>query len=124
MGSSRREAPSGDRSRPGPYHLGIHTLIEQNGPALADLCRRHQVRVLDLFGSATGSDFDAETSDLDFLVEFEDLEPIAYSTAFFGLLDDLNALFGRPVDLVDDSSIRNPYFQESVERTRTALFAA
>ncbi len=102
----------------------MHPLIEQSRTALVELCRQHRVKRLDLFGSATGDEFDPAASDLDFLVEFEDLEPSAYAAAFFDLLDGLNALFGRPVDLVPESSISNPYFRESVERTRTPLYAA
>lgn len=102
----------------------MHSLVEKNRTAVSELCRRHCVRALDLFGSAASDRFDPETSDLDFLVEFEDLEPVAFSAAYFGLLEGLKSLFGRPVDLVVDSSIDNPYFRESIERTRTPLYAA
>ena len=102
----------------------MHQLLEQNRDALVSLCRKHQVRRLDAFGSVVEGGFDPSTSDLDFLVELEDESPEAYAAAFFGLLEDLQALFARPVDLVTDSSITNPYFRESVERSRTLLYAA
>ena len=54
----------------------------------------------------------------------EDIAPDAYATAYFGLLEGLQALFAQPVDLVAESAITNPYFRESVERTRTQLYAA
>jgi hypothetical protein len=67
---------------------------------LRELCRRFHVRRLDLFGSATSADFDAEHSDLDFLVEFDPQAPEALSfKTFFGLKESLEALFGRSVDL-------------------------
>ena len=89
---------------------------------LDELCRRFHVRRLDLFGSAAGDDFDAERSDLDFLVEFE---PAALSFhIYFGLKESLEALFGRSVDLIEPSAIRNPYFKESVERSREPIFEA
>jgi predicted nucleotidyltransferase len=106
------------------YHARVHSLIEQNRAALVELCRQHRVKTLDLFGSASHGAFDPTTSDLDFLVEFDDLEPSVFSASYFGLLEGLQELFGRPVDLVVDSSIQNPYFRESVERTRTKLYAA
>lgn len=91
---------------------------------LESLCRRFGVRRLELFGSAaTGRDRPAE-SDLDFLVEFDELPPGGYADAYFDLLESLEALFGRPVDLVVASAIRNPYFLEAVERTKTLLYAA
>ena len=86
-------------------------------------CRRHGVRKLDLFGSAAvGKDRPGE-SDLDFLVEFDPATtPGAYVDAYFGLKEDLEALFNRPVDLVVESAIRNPYFRQSVEQTRVPLY--
>lgn len=91
---------------------------------LESLCRRFGVRRLELFGSAaTGRDRPGET-DLDFLVEFYAPPPGGYADAYFGLLESLEALFGRHVDLVVASAIRNPYFLEAVERTKTLLYAA
>jgi predicted nucleotidyltransferase len=87
-------------------------------------CRRYHVRRLELFGSAaTGQDHPGE-SDLDFLVEFDALPPGGYADAYFGLLEALQSLSGRPVDLVVASAIKNPYFRQSVERTKTLLYAA
>jgi hypothetical protein len=61
-------------------------------PALIALCRRHRVRRLDLFGSAATGAFDPERSDLDFLVEFEALEPGTYFDAYFGLREGLESV--------------------------------
>ncbi len=91
---------------------------------IAELCRHHRVRRLALFGSTVGEGFDPERSDLDFLVEFKPLPPGTYADTYFGLLEALQQLFGRPVDLVDDSAIKNPYFRESVERSQALLYAA
>ena len=62
--------------------------------------------------------------DLDFLVEFGPLPKGEYASAFFGLKAALEHLFGRPVDLVVASSIRNPYFRQSVEQSKALLYAA
>jgi len=97
-------------------------LIERHANALPDLCRRHAVVRLELFGSAATGRFDASTSDLDFLVAFEDLPPVAYSEAYFGLKAALELLYGRSVDLVTTDSLRNPYFRESVDRTRECVY--
>lgn len=91
---------------------------------LGRLCRKHGVRRLDLFGSAASDYFDPDESDLDFLVEFNELSPGSYADAYFGLLEGLEELFGRPVDLVVDAAIRNPYFRRSVEQTRSPVYAA
>ena len=91
---------------------------------LAVICLRHNVRRLDSFGSAVGADFDQATSDLDFLVEFGPFAKGGYSEHFFGLIDDLTGLFGRPVDLVVARAVRNPYLLKSINQTREPLFAA
>ena len=104
--------------------LGVNPLIEQRRNELEELCRRFRVRRLELFGSAARADFDPATSDLDFLVELEDLEPVACADAYFGLLESLEDLFGRRVDLVVPSAVRNPYFLQAISGGRVTLYAA
>lgn len=102
----------------------MNSLVKEHRNELEALCRRYGVLRLDLFGSAaTGQDRFGE-SDLDFLVEFLPLEPGRYADAYFGLLESLQDLFGRPVDLVVDSSIKNPYFRKAVEQSKALLYAA
>jgi len=99
--------------------------VQQKQHDLAALCRRYGVRRLELFGSAaTESEFDAERSDLDFLVEFEPRTEMGPADQYFGLWEDLKTLFGREVDLVSTRSLRNPYFIESVNATRQTLYAS
>lgn len=88
------------------------------------LCVRHRVRRLDLFGSAGGPGFDPASSDVDLLVEFADLTPGDYADHYFGLREDLRVLLGREIDLVVERAVRNPFFLESVRRSREVLFAA
>lgn len=73
--------------------------------AIEALCRKYAVRRLLLFGSAATDHFDEATSDIDFLVEFDDA-PVRRFDAYFGLKEDLEALFGRPVDLVSTATLR------------------
>jgi len=96
----------------------------EHAAALADLCRRHGVQRLELFGSAATGQDDPAHSDLDFLVEFAPLPAGSYVDAYFSVLEGLQAMFRRPVDLVVDSAIRNRYFRESVDQTKTLLYAA
>lgn len=102
----------------------MHSLIAGKLSEIEHLCRRHHVERLDLFGSATGERFDPESSDVDFLVRFLPLEGRAYPDAFFGLLQDLECLLGRPVDLVSAPRIENPYLRRSIEQSRETLFVA
>ena len=76
----------------------MHQVLEEKRFGIAAACRRHKVSRLDVFGSAArGTDFDVETSDADFLVDFD---PDYGADEFFGLKDDLEKVLGRPVDLV------------------------
>jgi hypothetical protein len=97
--------------------------IQRHRALVAALCRRHGARRLDLFGSATRDDFDAKQSDLDFLVEFEDLEPAQYARAYFELKEGLERLFERPIDLVTENNLDNPYFRQRVQSERQNLYA-
>ncbi|MGH9787541.1 MAG: nucleotidyltransferase family protein [Candidatus Acidiferrales bacterium] len=98
-------------------------LFEQHRAQLEALCRSYGVRRLEVFGSAATGLTRSEEGDLDFLVEFQPLPPGGYADAYFGLLESLEALYERPVDLVVPSAIRNPFFLQSVERTRALLYA-
>jgi uncharacterized protein len=73
------------------------------------ICRRHGV----------------EGSDLDFVVSFGRRDSPALFDRYFGLKEDLEALFGRGVDLViEGAAAKNPRFAESVAETRVPLYAA
>ncbi len=98
--------------------------VQDHREHIGELCRRHAVRRLSLFGSAVRDDFDPEQSDLDFLVEFEPMPPHRHADAYFGLLADLEALFGRRVDLVESAALRNPYRRREIEATQVLLHAA
>ena len=103
----------------------MNRLIEDKREELNRLCRTYHVRRLELFGSASTSPrFDTLQSDLDFLVEFLPLQPGEYFDTYFGLLEALQNLFQRHVDLVMTRAIKNPYFLKSIDRTRRVLYAA
>ncbi len=98
--------------------------VSERASELEQLCVLHHVKRLDMFGSAASGDQREDTNDLDFLVEFQTLPAGAYADAYFGLLEALETLLEGPVDLIVDSAIRNPFFRQRVEETRTLLYAA
>ena len=98
-------------------------ITEQNRAALAQLCRQYRVRTLYLFGSATSDRFDPSRSDLDFLVCFADRQPNGeYANRHLGFAEDIERLFNRPIDLVTEQSIRNPYLRHEIESTRQLVY--
>lgn len=101
----------------------MNSIVETRLKNLAELCKQYRVGKLELFGSATGA-LMSDKSDLDFLVEFQPMTPEEHADAYFGLLESLESLFRRPIDLVETKAIRNPFFMASVNATRKLLYAA
>jgi hypothetical protein len=99
-------------------------LIERHRPQIEELCRRYQVKRLELFGSAASGEFDPATSDVDFFYELDEQESTNYADRFFDLKDDLEKLLGRKVDLVSAKDAKNPYFLQVANRHRLTLYAA
>ncbi|HXA25879.1 MAG TPA: nucleotidyltransferase domain-containing protein [Acetobacteraceae bacterium] len=99
-------------------------MIEMRRGDIAELCRRFHVDRLDVFGSAArGSDFDPARSDVDLLVTYlPDHQPDI--AAYQDLRDALEALLGRPVDLVMDAAVENPFIRAGIERSRQAIYGA
>jgi predicted nucleotidyltransferase len=98
------------------------SLIEQHRPALLNLCARHEVRRLELFGSAAVGK--GVPNDLDFLVVFDREGAMSPADRFLGLQAALEDLFGMKVDLVDVMAHRNPYFMADALKHRVTLYAA
>jgi predicted nucleotidyltransferase len=101
----------------------VTTALNLDRDVIASLCRAHNVTRLRLFGSAIRGDFDPALSDVDFLVEFAVHTPDLFD-AYFGLKEDLEALVGRPVDLVMSNAVANPYFAKSALDSAEELYAA
>jgi len=91
---------------------------------IAELCRKHHVRRLSVFGSAARDDFNPETSDVDVLVAFDPEANPIYAKNYYSLRDNLEGLFDRAVDLVGDGVIRNPYRLRSIGADKVELYAA
>lgn len=98
--------------------------IERNLEEIASLCRRFGVRKLVAFGSILRADFDPSKSDADFLVEFEAAPATDRMKNYFALREALSALLSRPVDLVEEETIRNPYILRDVAEHQQVLYAA
>ena len=102
----------------------MHAVIADSKEKLAELCRRYDVLRLEVFGSAArGSDFDPNTSDADFLVEFDPASNQPPFERYFGLIEELREALGRPVDLVEARAIRNPYLRIAIDKSRELVYA-
>jgi predicted nucleotidyltransferase len=99
-------------------------LIEQHLSEIAALCRKYRVKRLELFGSAASGKFDAVKSDVDFFYEFPEEDDEDLADRYFGIIEDLEALLGRKIDMVSALDAKNPYFLQVANRSRVTLYAA
>jgi predicted nucleotidyltransferase len=103
----------------------MNELVQQHLEAIRALSREYGIVRLEVFGSVCTPEFDPETSDIDFIVEYPlDYELGLWMTRYFEFKQRLEALLGRPVDLVMASAMRKLHFIESVNETRQLLYAA
>ena len=100
----------------------MHSSIASQLPGITALCEKYGVSHMELFGSATRTDFNPASSDFDFLVELDARLPGSRAKRWTGLADALEQLLGRPVDLVNPRYIRNPYFLQAVNSSRTLVY--
>jgi predicted nucleotidyltransferase len=74
-----------------------------------------------LFGSIVGKNFN-ENSDIDFVVRFKNIELLKYSDNYFDLKFSLEDLLKRTVDLLEEQSLKNPYFLESLNESKRLIY--
>ena len=97
-------------------------LIQQNIEKIISLCRKYKVKNMYVFGSILTPRFTDE-SDIDLLVNFSnDLDYLSYADNILDLYADLKDIFGRNIDLVDESSVKNPYFKKELDQTKQLIY--
>lgn len=97
-------------------------LIDNKKKELFALCDKHRVRELYLFGSVLTNRF-LDSSDIDLLVQFKDVKLEEYFDNYMNFKEQLELLFGRQVDLVENQAIRNPIFRQVVDREKQLVYA-
>ena len=97
-------------------------LIDNHIKSIVSLCERYKVNRLFVFGSVLTDRFNDE-SDIDLVVDFKKDEVEDYFDNYFDFKYSLQDLFGREVDLVEEQSIKNPYFRKSVDSTKQLIFS-
>ena len=102
----------------------MNALVVHNLEKIAELCRKHGVKRLEVFGSAARDDFDPARSDVDFMVEFYPYEFEGFGDKYFVLRRELEGLLGRHVDLVEEGCVVNPIVLASIERSKVPVYAA
>jgi len=96
-------------------------LIDNKRVALNRICKKYHVSLLYLFGSILTKQFNKK-SDIDFVVYFDPMPILDYADNFFDLIQELETIFKRKIDLVSGKAMKNPYFVEEVERTKQLIY--
>lgn len=96
-------------------------LIELNIDKIKALCVKHKVNKLFVFGSVLKDSF-ANESDIDLVVDFDALELSDYADNYFDLKDQLESLFNRPVDLLEEKGIRNPFLRKQIDTEKHLIY--
>ncbi len=96
-------------------------ILQSHTEQIKNLCRHHSIEKLYAFGSAVKGNFSAG-SDIDLVVRFKEMPVEDYADNYFEFLFSLEKLFKRPVDLLEEQAIRNPYLKKSIEETKQILF--
>ncbi len=103
----------------------MNSIVKDKLPQLVALCKKYSVVRMYLFGSAARNDFNEATSDIDLLIAFSSqLTMEEYADNYLDLVEILDNLFGRQVDLVTEKQLASPYFIENVERDKQLIYVA
>lgn len=97
--------------------------LQKYQSAIIKLCKAHKVKSLFAFGSVLSDNFNAE-SDIDLIVDFANMEVEDYADNYFDFKFSLQELFKRPIDLLEEKAIKNPYFRESVNQKRQLVYGS
>jgi len=88
---------------------------------IKQLCKLHHVRTLFAFGSVVADNL-KPSSDIDFLVDIDADDPLIYSDHYFDLKFQLEHIFQRPIDLLEEKAIKNPFLKNQINQTKAVLY--
>lgn len=101
----------------------MNKILADNIDNIKALCLKYKVKSLHAFGSVCTENFH-KNSDIDFLISFKPMDYGDYADSYFQLTEEFERVLNRPVDLVTDKSLGNPYFIESLNNTKTSIYEA
>ena len=96
--------------------------ISKQRTEFALLCKSHNVKYLYAFGSSVTGKFNNKKSDIDLLVEIDSKDPVDRGEKLLSLWDLFEVFFKRKVDLLTESSIRNPFLKKSIDSTKVLIY--
>jgi predicted nucleotidyltransferase len=98
-------------------------LISSHIETIKKLCDVYHVKSLFAFGSVTRNELNS-SSDIDFLVDIDNDDPISYSDDYFGLKFQLEQLLKRPIDLLEQKALRNEYLKRNIDNSKILVYGS
>lgn len=95
--------------------------LDQHIEQIKEACSVNKVKRLFAFGSVTRNEL-KEESDIDLVVEIDDPDPISYTDHYFDLKERLERLLKRPIDLLEEKAIRNPFLRSEIDKTKVMIY--
>lgn len=95
--------------------------IENHNKDIQTLCKTHKVKSLYAFGSVLTDKFNNE-SDVDLIVDFENLDVLEYGDNYYDLKFSLENILNRTVDLLEEKAIKNPYFRKTLNQNKVMIY--
>jgi predicted nucleotidyltransferase len=96
-------------------------ITEKNIERIKQLCKEYRVKNFSVFGSVLNDSFSSD-SDIDFIVDFDENDPIKYTDLYFGLKDKLEKTLKRQIDLIEERGIKNPFFRKEIEESKVVIY--
>lgn len=96
-------------------------ISKKNIDKIRELCKLYKVKRFSVLGSVLKDNFTPQ-SDIDFAVDFEENDPFTYADLYFELKEQLENLFNRDIDLIEERAIKNPYFRKELEETSYLIY--
>jgi uncharacterized protein len=102
--------------------MSLQPILSQNLTRIKEILRQNRVKRAYVFGSVCTEQF-GPNSDIDLLIAFDDnLDAVTYAENYFAIADAMETLLQRPVDLVTETSVQNPYFAKVIDKTKTPIY--
>ena len=102
--------------------MNLKDSIKSNSKEFLSLCKSHDVKTLHVFGSSTNDKFNDDSSDIDLLVELDTKDPIKRGENLIDLWDKFEKIFQRKVDLLTNSSIKNPILRKNIDASKILIY--
>ena len=96
-------------------------ISDKNIERIKQLCKEYRVKNFSVFGSVLSDNF-SSVSDIDFVVDFDEKDPIKYTELYFQLKDKLEQLFKRQIDLIEERGIKNSFLRREIDGSKVVIY--